>query len=247
MKFQLSKSSSKITSETLVEFVSVSKSKINTDGLPKSIKDLASDSFRDGLLKGQVKDVKVFPALNLEGYKNIVLVGLGNKKEQNIECIRFAASSLYSALKSHNLVNVDVSLTSLQKHSKNLGDSVTAFVEGAELTHYNFDFYKPKNPKKFEASFNLVGPAKLITKGVKDSLNTGVVMSECINIARKMGDTPGNLMTPEILAKTTANEAKGSKLKVTIWDKARIKKEKMGGLLGVSLGGGPDPRFIINF
>jgi len=245
MKFQLSKSSSKITSETLVEFVSVNKDKINTDGLPKSIKDLATVSFRDKLLKGNVKDVKIFPALNLEGYKNVVLVGLGDKKKQNIECIRFAASSLYSALKSYNLSKVDVSLTSLQKHSNNLGDSVKAFIEGAELTHYNFDDYKPKDKDKFEAEFNLVGPAKLTTKGVKDSLNEGIIMSECIMIARKLGDTPGNYMTPEILAKTTVNEAKGSKLKVTVWDKARIKKEKMGGLLGVSLGGGPDPRFII--
>jgi leucyl aminopeptidase len=39
--------------------------------------------------------------------------------------------------------------------------------------------------------------------------------------------------------------AHGTGLKVTIWDKARIKKEKMGNLLGVSLGGGEDPRLIV--
>jgi leucyl aminopeptidase len=32
---------------------------------------------------------------------------------------------------------------------------------------------------------------------------------------------------------------------VTVWDKARIKKEKMGGLMGVSNGSDQDPRFII--
>jgi leucyl aminopeptidase len=39
--------------------------------------------------------------------------------------------------------------------------------------------------------------------------------------------------------------AKGTKLKVTIWDKARIKKEKMGGLLSVARGSSEEPRFII--
>ena len=52
-------------------------------------------------------------------------------------------------------------------------------------------------------------------------------------------------MTPEILAKITQKEAKGTALKVTVWDKIRIKKEKMGGLYGVSLGSAVEPRFII--
>jgi leucyl aminopeptidase len=52
-------------------------------------------------------------------------------------------------------------------------------------------------------------------------------------------------MTPSILAKSAADAAKGTGIKVTIWDKARIKKEKMGGLLGVSNGSAEEPRFII--
>jgi leucyl aminopeptidase len=56
---------------------------------------------------------------------------------------------------------------------------------------------------------------------------------------------PGNLMTPAILAKTAADAAKEAKVKATIWDKARIKKERMGGLIGVSNGSEQEPRFII--
>jgi len=71
------------------------------------------------------------------------------------------------------------------------------------------------------------------------------IVSEAVNFARVLGDTPGNEMNPPILADTTKKAAQGSGLKVTIWDKARIKKEKMGNFLGVSLGGCQDQRLII--
>ena len=172
---------------------------------------------------------------------------MGDKKTQNIECIRFASSSLYSALKSYNLKKVDIDLASLQKNSKKLADSVKAFIEGAELTHYDYDAHKAPVKDKFEVDYSFTGPAKLASKSVSTAISEGQIMSECICIAREIADTPGNLMTPDILAKRAQSEAKGSKLKVTVWDKARIKKEKMGGLLGVSLGsaGAVDPRFII--
>ena len=52
-------------------------------------------------------------------------------------------------------------------------------------------------------------------------------------------------MTPSILANEVKEKTKNTKIKTTIWDKQKIKKEKMGGLLGVSLGSPEEPRFII--
>jgi leucyl aminopeptidase len=52
-------------------------------------------------------------------------------------------------------------------------------------------------------------------------------------------------MTPTIMAETVVEAVKGTGIKATIWDGARIKKEKMGGLFGVSQGSDQDPRFII--
>ncbi len=245
MNFNLSKSSKQPTSNTLVVFCSKGKNKANTEGLAKSIKELVNDSYQDKMFQAGVKDVKIFPKIGLEDYENIILVGLGEKKTQNIECIRFASSSLYTELKKYNLSKVDVDLASLQKSSKNLSDSIKAFVEGAVLTDYNFDDYKPKSKDKFSLDYNFVGPAKLKNKSLASALNDAEIMSDCICFARNVADTPGNLMTPEILAKRTQDASKGSKLKVTIWDKARIKKEKMGGLIGVSLGSAAEPKFII--
>jgi len=53
-------------------------------------------------------------------------------------------------------------------------------------------------------------------------------------------------MTPSVLAQTVQNKFKKVKnVKVSIWNKERIKKERMGGLLGVSLGSYQEPRVIL--
>ena len=52
-------------------------------------------------------------------------------------------------------------------------------------------------------------------------------------------------MTPTILANEAKKQTQNTKIKTTIWDKTRIEKERMGGLLGVSLGSSQEPRFII--
>jgi leucyl aminopeptidase len=66
-----------------------------------------------------------------------------------------------------------------------------------------------------------------------------------VNFSRRLGDLPGNFMTPDLLAKAAIAEAKKVGLRATVWDKEKLEKEKMGGLLGVSRGSSQDPRFII--
>ena len=82
-------------------------------------------------------------------------------------------------------------------------------------------------------------------KSVAQAFNEATVLAACTNFAKRLGDMPGNLMTPTILADHAIAAAKGTSLKVTAWDKKRIEKEKMGGLLGVAAGSAQEPRFIV--
>jgi len=121
-----------------------------------------------------------------------------------------------------------------------------ALTEGFLLIEYSFDQYKAK-PKDKKRELNNIQFTynKGASKAFESGLKAGMITAECVNFSRILGDTPGNLMTPSILAKEVEKASKGTGLKVTIWDKARIKKEKMGGLYGVSLGSSQEPRFII--
>src|SRR5690606_36798798 len=109
-----------------------------------------------------------------------------------------------------------------------------AVVEGFLLGNYNYDDYKtdPKAKADQFKELTLV-TEKLPAATVKKAANEAQILADTINFSRWLGDTPGNLMTPARLAAETQKAAKGTRLKVTVWDKARIKKEKFGGLLGV--------------
>jgi leucyl aminopeptidase len=117
-----------------------------------------------------------------------------------------------------------------------------AFSEGAHLGAYSFNELK-SDKKEEETAVIHIGDGA--SKAVAAGFATGETLAECINFSRRLGDMPGNLMTPEIFAAEVEKAAKGTGLKVTVWDKARIKKERMGCLIGVSLGSAVDPRFII--
>ncbi len=80
---------------------------------------------------------------------------------------------------------------------------------------------------------------------IKQAFQNAVIIGNAVNFSRRLGDMPGNLMTPSVLADEVVSAAKGTDLKVTVWNRAQIAKEKMGGLLGVARGSDEEPRFII--
>ena len=72
-------------------------------------------------------------------------------------------------------------------------------------------------------------------------------LAKWVNFARTLADMPANWMTPHLLAHSVQEGVHRYKLplEVEVWDGERIRKEGMGGLYGVSLGGPQPPRFII--
>ena len=112
------------------------------------------------------------------------------------------------------------------------------------MTSYKFDTFKeaPENPTP---EFSLNFKTKKANASLKNALKEAEIIGEGVNFTRWLGDCPGNFMTPSQLAQEAINCAKGTKMKVTAWNKARIAKEKMDSLIGVSNGSDQEPRFII--
>ena len=124
-----------------------------------------------------------------------------------------------------------------------------AISEAFILTSYKCnEFKKSKKPdqkKKEPAELFLCVPSSKHSVSQK-GLKTGQILGEAANFTKKLGDYPANQMTPgTVLANEVQKQTQNTKIKTTIWDKKRIEKERMGGLLGVSLGSSQEPRFII--
>ncbi|MDZ4284464.1 MAG: leucyl aminopeptidase, partial [Patescibacteria group bacterium] len=79
----------------------------------------------------------------------------------------------------------------------------------------------------------------------EEALKRALIISEEVNVCRDIANTPGGAMTPAILASRARQAVAGTKVRVTVFNKKRIEKERMGALLGVAQASRHGPRFII--
>ena len=211
--------------------------------LPHSLRKI----MKNKLFKGSKNETLFVPSSG-DNEPHFILMGLGSQKKFSPQILLQSACMAYKTACRHQLestaVNVSLGVGDLHQNIQTLAK---AFF----LSDYKFDDYqtKKKNIKKLGEVFLLMPSNSLSKTASKNKLNQSLmeakILSDSVNFARWLGDTPGNLMTPAILSEQAQKKAKGLPLQVTVWNKEKIKKEKMGGLLGVSLGSYPEPRFII--
>lgn len=206
------------------------------------------NSLDSKLITGKVFEVSLYKEFSFESFNHVLVVGLGKKNELSHEVLRQAVAVALEAFKTLKSEDIFIDLNDLHL-KKQASEYVKATVEGLELGSYDFTELKSKKPKS-EKEKSLELQVHLLLKEAKQSLikeafEEGLILAQTINFAKYLGDMPGNRMTPEILAQKTLEAVKGTKIKATVWNKARIIKEKMGGLLGVSLGSSEEPRFIV--
>lgn len=241
----ISKTVHELKCPTLVVFSKASSQKEKLAEI--TLKDLAkhfSSAVTDKTITGNANEVLLFRETSFLSFKNVIIVGLGAANELTHEKVRQASAAAFDALKSikskEAVLHFDGITSSVTQSAQNL----KAVVEGLELAAYNFDDLKSKKSDSPELTVHICSQ-NAADKKLKEAFQQATVLSQCVNFSRNLGDMPGNLMTPKILAEKTQNAFKGTSVKVQVWDKARIKKEKMGGLLGVSNGSDQEPRFII--
>ena len=182
---------------------------------------------------------------DLDGGGQTLVVGLGATSEISVEGLRMALAAAVKQLRAQKVKTAHFDMDSLTPFFRDQGAMGEAVSEGLILSSYKFLELKTKAkdepllPEQACLHFSKK-PAKIVEKG----LESGQIIAEATNFSRRLGDVPGNLMTPTILGKEASDIAKGTKLKVTVWDRQRIKKENMGSFLGVSLGSEQEPKLI---
>lgn len=201
-------------------------------------------SLDEKLISGASSEVISFREARFLGFRNVISLGVGADAKLDHEVVRQAAAALWKEIKNLKTTEVFVHFDGLTANKKQLAEYTQAFVEGLHLASYSFDELKSAVKKSDVTQIHLITKAGK-EKAIQNAFQAGTILAACTNFSKRLGDMPGNLMTPTILAEETMNAARGTGLKVTAWDKKRIEKEKMGGLLGVARGSAEEPRFIV--
>ncbi|MBT4604930.1 leucyl aminopeptidase [archaeon] len=220
--------------------------------------DLCGDDFASEyqrLLKNKVFTAKALTTSTINtlgkiNADNIILIGLGEKKDLTAETIRRAASKAHKkvkALKANSYVSLlnQVSITNLSSSSATVNEIIAEVVL---LANYEFNLYRKKS---IEEGDNYHGPstmhlwsAKQANKSQLDKIAKAQITAEATCFVRDLVNTSPHEMYPEILAKH-ALSLKAPNTKVTVFDEKQLLKMGCNGILAVGKGSQRPPRLIV--
>ena len=171
--------------------------------------------------------------------RRTLLVGLGERDKLEADTLRRAAGAGVKHFLKLGAKEIALDLASYPEH-------VAAAVEGALLASYKFDGFG-KDPSKNKRGV-LTRLQVIVKEGeiaqAKIAAQEAERVGSIINAIRDIGNLPGNMLTPAILAEKVRGLTEGHPLTVKIWDERQLKRDGFGGILGVGQGSSHPPRLI---
>ncbi len=171
--------------------------------------------------------------------QRLLLVGLGKRAQFSHETLRRAAGHAVKKLTAAGLDRAAVALPD----TASAADAVTDIVDAALLAGYHYTEFKSN-----DENHTALAALTLCVRdphGAKQAAARAQVIAESANFAREIGNRPGNVVYPEVLADYARQLAKDCGLKCTVLDKPALQRAKFGGLLAVGSGSTHDPRLIV--
>jgi len=166
--------------------------------------------------------------------RRVLLIGLGRRRSLNVADLR-----IFAAVASRAAARLDT--LALQLPDKVKGHLLRAIAEGVVLGAYRFDKYLTgeRAPKRVLSLVTLHG-----AKGSTRAIAMGAKVAQGVCMARDAVNEPPNELNPESLAKLARVIAKQGGFKLTVLDKAGIRKAGMNLHYAVGQGSSNEPRFI---
>ena len=180
--------------------------------------------YLTGILKNKHKNNREIFTVNISNNKTVIVVIL--KKSKNTIDFENAGAKFYEFTKknlfSYLYININ-NFVSLNEYS-----NLNHFIHGFKLKSYKFDAYKSKKDKKL-ITIQVSGLRKKYNEIKFKALEEGIFLT------RDLVSEPGNILHPDEYSKRLSNLKKYG-LKVTVYDKKKLKKLGCRALLGVGQG-----------
>ena len=182
-------------------------------------------SYVKDLLKSSDLKKKLL-VFELSSKKKIVLVSIKkNSKSSEIENL---GAEFYERINHGKNSEYFLISDSLENNNQNF---LSHFLHGLKLKSYSFKKYKSKKENR-EISINIIGKKNIPSMQTRLKFKA---LEEGTFYARDLVSEPGNVLHPDEYAKRIYSLKKDG-LKITIYDKKKLKKLGMHALLGVGQG-----------
>ncbi len=185
--------------------------------------------------------------LSSHPYKKVVVMGLGEKKDFNVEKTRQALGKMVSSTKCWSFSSLTTNV--VEKAGAQVTDKELlgrAAAEGLLLANYNFTKYLAKEKQEKKKPLNVVSLQWSGSGDFSEGLKVGRVVAEATNMVRDLVNEPANVVNSEYMEKMARQVAgQYSSVKLKVLNKAELEKEGMGSLLGVNAGSQNPPKLLI--
>ncbi len=169
----------------------------------------------------------------------IMLVGLGKDKDMNERNFQKVLDAVYEAQSHIGAMEAYSYLTDTHVKGRDLDWKIRQTVLSMEKNRYHFDRLKSKkeDPPKSLRKLVMNVPSRRDLNAGERAIKQGLAISSGVNLARDLGNLPGNICTPGYLADEAVRLQKTFPAIVTdILEEQDMKKLGMGALLSVASG-----------
>jgi leucyl aminopeptidase len=197
-------------------------------------------------LRGREGDTLVlYPAAGAISAQRVLLVGVGKADAVTAERLRRAGGTL---ARQAAKLRAASAVFALPASAVAAADGARAVAEGATLGAYTFTELKapPEDqPQPTElADLRIAVASAGDREAAQEGARVGEMVGRATNLARDLGNRPGNLVTPSKLAETAREIGGRFGMTVTVLGPAEMEAEGMGALLAVARGSDEEPRLI---
>ena len=205
--------------------------------LNKKIDQIISQSVKE--IKGKKGKISIIHSHNEIPSERVLIAGLGKKNKLTSDVIRDVTGIITK--KIHELEIKEFSIIIPEKISIKNDQVMSAIVEGANLSLYEFDLFKKERSNKKEPDLTLLTSDKNAQKIIKNS----IIISDAVKFTRDVANLPPNECPPMKLGEIAKKIANQNKMKCTVFSKNEIKSKRLGGVFAVGQGSKNEPKFII--
>lgn len=215
------------------------------------------DEATDGLLSLLVRrgDIDGKPGQNLLLHhapgalcERILLLGCGREREFNDQRYFRVVAKAAGILDESGATEAVSYLPDLNVKGRDIYWKVRQCVQITEDTLYRFDRFKSKTAPSRRPLKRLVMaiPSRRDLSGGEQAIQDGQAIVAGVQLAKELGNLPGNICTPGYLADQAKELLKGNKkLKVEVLEEKDMEKLGMGALLSVSRGSREPAKLIV--
>ncbi|MDT8384274.1 MAG: leucyl aminopeptidase [Gammaproteobacteria bacterium] len=180
--------------------------------------------------------------------ERVLLIGCGKEREVGDKEYQRIVSTAVTRLNETGAMECVSYLTEISVKGRNLHWKVRQTVETTRSALHRTDQLKSRKDdlRRPLRKLTLMVSTRADLATGEGAVREGMAIADGVMLAKSLGDLPGNICTPGYLAKQAqAMARKYTALKVSVVEKAQMKKLGMGALLSVTAGSAEEPKLIV--